>query len=554
MGGFSLIIQKTQNVPGTNYLNNFMKMKHRGETSNWVSETSVDITKLSARDYEIVRQTLTRHEIANHQMYTFFYGHHRSIINDSTANAQQPFEDPIISQVRNDDRLKGTNSYRGLRYRVQRKLMANGEIYNYDTLKEPFTVVDLQSESDVEIILPLYIQGTQEGTQGIDGIKNALSQLDGEFSMCLTENVNTFVNSEINVFVARDAFGLRPLYYIQSPDFWIFTSELKSSPELSNSIVAEFPPGNVWSFQKAINNENPFESFVTQSTLPLITQTDSTTLELVYNTIKNLLTTSIISRCNTRVAKLGILLSGGLNSSLIASTVCKLNLASEITFFSIDQCKDSDDAKFSQELVEWLSHEYPEIKINYHVVYIDINSDIVKNSIDSIIYTLECCNPELVQRAIPMYHLYSYIKNNTNIRVVLTGDSLGDLELHLTLQLTDRVSQAFNIEARHPFLYKEYLEYVDSLAEKIKRNQIPPPLPGKKRERQVINKYLLRKAFVGEIPEAWLWRRSSSLKLTLDYNFIQDYTLNRYGNSDDTKESFYYKKIYQKYFGKLNLC
>ena len=102
-------------------------------------------------------------------------------------------------------------------------LICNGEIYNYKLLYE-YMNVKPSTDSDCEVIIHLYIKY---------GIEQTLTMLDGVFSFILYDNrLSNDLNNKL--YVARDPFGVRPLYYLKNNNYDIdkynlygFASELK---------------------------------------------------------------------------------------------------------------------------------------------------------------------------------------------------------------------------------------------------------------------------------------------------------------------------------------
>lgn len=119
-------------------------------------------------------------------------GHRRLSIIDTSDLAAQPFSD-----------ASG-------RYTI----VFNGEIFNYKTLREQLLLKGIQfrSQSDTEVLLYLYIAEKE----------NCLQQLDGEFAFAVYDR------EEEKLFLARDRFGIKPLYYYTDGEKFIFASELKA--------------------------------------------------------------------------------------------------------------------------------------------------------------------------------------------------------------------------------------------------------------------------------------------------------------------------------------
>ena len=113
-------------------------------------------------------------------------------------------------------------------------LICNGEIYNYKQLYKVMGITP-KTQSDCEVIIHLYIKY---------GIEQTLSMLDGVFSFILFDNrISEDLNNKI--YIARDPYGIRPLYYLKTIDETIykyplygFASELKCLENFYN--IVEF--------------------------------------------------------------------------------------------------------------------------------------------------------------------------------------------------------------------------------------------------------------------------------------------------------------------------
>ena len=123
-------------------------------------------------------------------------------------------------------------------------IIGNGEIYNYKELIEEYNLTP-KSESDIEVLLHLYeIMG-----------QRFLQEINGEYSFILYDSESGVV------IIARDQFGVRPLYYNyrslnenrEKKDIFCFSSTLGAMvdiSELNNANIRQFPPGNIMSLKK----------------------------------------------------------------------------------------------------------------------------------------------------------------------------------------------------------------------------------------------------------------------------------------------------------------
>jgi asparagine synthase (glutamine-hydrolysing) len=499
------------------------------------------------------------------------YGYHRLSINDISFNASQPFEDPITFNI-----LK----YPEIRNRCKRRLLCNGEIYNYTELLKDIHPKNLQSKSDVEVILPLYIQSIELGNTPLDSIKNVVNMIDGEWSFILTENINTYQTDDTNMFVGRDIFGTRPLYYITNKQdlFHMFVSELKGIPQTilnnNNYIIQEFPICNIWSFKHGFLEYYNWDDFINLEYPNL--QHDE--INEMYTCIRNHLTHSIKSRLTSNGSNgdIGILLSGGFDSSLITSIVAKLlpDTSIKLHTFSLVKCNTINNR--INNFIEFLETKY-NIDIIHHQIYIDEEFTFdLKNKLNDIIYNVETYDPSVIRESILFDLVYKYIKENTNVKVVLSGEGLDELfgDASKTIERIkkmcnfgipkyDKLAGKYGIEVRFPFLQRDFVEYILKIHPKYK-------IPGVySSDKPPIEKYLIRKAFqlIDILPDEITWMPSSKKNCyygNIDKLLIQlletipDEIYNKYINLNNNKtcisnpyckEAYLYRTIFIKYFG-----
>lgn len=586
----------------------FMSMKPRGpDNTQLLSENTPIINQMNINQ---ISSVLSKREIKEYKPITFNYGYHRMSINDLTIDGSQPFEDPITNKI-----LK----YPEIRMRPKRRLICNGEIYNYNELvnKYGFNDRDLQSSSDVEVILPLYIKNIESNNNLTENdiskiaLEKTLEELDGEFSFVLTENTNSFNLKKINVFVVRDIFGTKPLYMVKykpktlqnSNDiFYLFVSEIKSVPNAllvnSDYIIKEVPPGTYWSYQNSIVNQNDndfiqYYSFEKYKNLDIcyINKATPEIINDVYANIKNILTTSVIQKYYNTQRDVGILLSGGFDSCIILSILIKYLTNQDYDFetrqihvFTIGD-RDNSDIKLAKSHVEFLENKFS-IDIHFHLVNIQ-NFNLVIPEIDNIISCLETYDDLTIKKGIPMLFLLKYIKNMTNVKVLLSGEGLDELcgysqffdlsdsefqskSIDLLKNLSkydllrsDKLAGSLGLEIRYPFLNKTFVEYILSIHPKLKR----PQISGYGYSNEPIEKYIIRKSFddVNDIymEKNVLWNNHQSINNSFGSlnEYLKKYFDSVYSDTDfyiylqhtkndkiltKTKEQMYYKILFNK--------
>ncbi len=351
----------------------------------------------------------------------------------------------------------------------------NGEIYNYRKLQEKYLAGDaLKTHSDTEVILHLYRKLGTDFVKLLDGMFAFVLYQDGQFIM------------------ARDPFGIKPLYYGASADnqFIYFASEIKALRGQVSSIQ-EFPAGH-WYHSK----EGWKRFYNIHDTIRSFKGSEADALPLIHSTLKE----SVVKRLLADVP-VGISLSGGLDSSIVSLLACEGT--EQLHSFAVG-VEGSEDLAASQQMAEFLNTQH------HQLVY---TSDDMVAALPDVLYYLETFDPALVRSAIPNYFLAKLALKH--VKVFLTGEGADEIfagyeylsdfsnpdalqremieiteALHNTnLQRADRMSMAFGLEARVPFLDVESVSLALSLPPEWKLHNGRPP------------KHILRQAFANDLPE-----------------------------------------------------
>ena len=421
-------------------------------------------------------------------------------------------------------------------------VVCNGEIYGFEKLKkelsEKYTFV---SGSDCEILLPLYFE------HGTDMFK----MLDAEFALILYDAKTQ------KYIAARDPIGIRPLYYgYDNEKTVIFASEPKNLVGLCDKIMP-FPPGHYYKDGK----------FVCYRDMTEVKEVCDDDLETVCKNIHDKLVCGIEKRL-VADAKVGYLLSGGLDSSLVCSVAARKS-DKPIKTFAIGMSEDAIDLKYAKEVADYIGSEHTEVIIT---------KDDVLSSLDDVIKLLGTFDITTVRASMGMYLLCKYIHENTDIRVLLTGEISDELfgykytdfapsaeafqaesqkrvrELHMYDVLrADRCISVNSLEARVPFGDLDFVSYVMSVDPQKKINTY-----GK-------GKYLLRHAFEGDyLPHDILYREKAAFSDAVGHSmvyYLKEYADKYYTDSEFeekrrkythampfTKESLLYREIFEKYY------
>ena len=423
-------------------------------------------------------------------------------------------------------------------------LVCNGEIYGFRPIREQLIAEGetFESESDCEILLPLYER------EGLDMFRG----LDAEFAMVIYDAKRG------GLVAARDPIGIRPLYYgYDAEGAIIFASEAKNLVGLVHDVMP-FPPGHYYA-------DGKFTCYRDMTHVDAVCEDD---LETVCTNIREKLIAGVQKRLDAD-APLGFLLSGGLDSSLVCAISAKL-LKKPIRTFAIGMDTDAIDLKYARQTAEYLGSEHHEIIIN---------RDMVISSLEEVIRLLGTWDITTIRASMGMYLLCKAIHEQTDVRVLLTGEISDELfgykytdyaptadafqqesqkrirELYMYDVLrADRCISANSIEARVPFGDLDFVRYVMAIDPEKKLNSY-----GK-------GKYLLRKAFEGDwLPPEILWREKAAFSDAVGHSMVDDikeyaeglytdeeFQLRRANYSAHcmpfTKESLLYREIFEKYY------
>ena len=423
-------------------------------------------------------------------------------------------------------------------------VVCNGELYGFEPVREQLKAkgYTFASDSDCEIILPLY---KEYGT-------GMFSMLDAEFACIIYDR-------ELGgLIAARDPIGIRPLYYgFDTNGNLCLASEAKNLIGLAEKI-RPFPPGHYYM-------NGTFTCYCDVTSAGGVCM-DS--LEDVFRNIHDKLVKGVEKRLVSD-SKVGFLLSGGLDSSLVCSIAAR-KCHAPIHTFAIGMTTDAIDLKYAREVAEFIGSDHTEVYMT--------PEDVI-SSLEDVIHLLGTFDITTIRASIGMYLVCKAIHEQTDIRVILTGEISDELfgykytdfapsaqafqeeaqkrirELHMYDVLrADRCISVNSLEARVPFGDLDFVEYVMSLDPEIKLNRY-----GK-------GKYLLRKAFEegGYLPDNILWREKAAFSDAVGHSmvdYLKEYAESVYTDEEYeagcmrysharpfTKESLLYRDIFEKYY------
>ena len=301
---------------------------------------------------------------------TGMWGFHRLSIMDLSEHGMQPFT--------LDD-----NS----------KVVCNGEIYGYKKFKKELDF-NFKSESDCEVLLPLYKKYKTD----------MFKILDAEYACVIYDA------KEKEIIAARDPIGIRPMFYGYTKDNKImFSSEMKALINLCRDVIP-FHPGHYY-------YKGEFTCYYDATKASKFITDD---LDTIFKEINKRLTDGIVKRLDAD-APVGFLLSGGLDSSLVGSIAAnwlKEHGGKKIRTFAIGMSTDAIDLKYAKIVADFIDSDHTEVIIT--------KEDVI-NSLEDVIYRFETFDITTIRAGIGMYLLCKYIRDNTNIKVLLTGEISDEL-------------------------------------------------------------------------------------------------------------------------------
>ena len=444
-------------------------------------------------------------------------GFRRLTINDLSTKGNQPFQSGQI------------------------KLLCNGEIYNHHELEEQYGL-QCESSSDCECILHLY---------KMFGFRKTVHLLNGDFAIVLIDNDT--------VYFARDSIGVRPLFFgiTKSRNFAV-ASYARALTGFCNEIV-HFHPG-IGEYSKGRLSYETYDDLF-KNISPCFLTVDELRI-----TVRDTLIQATRNRLMSD-RPVGCLLSGGLDSSLVASILCKLLGPQNVRTYSIGM-EGSIDLRYAREVSTFLGTVHTEVLFTPEEGI---------QAIPDVIRDIESYDITTIRASVAMWMLARYISKNTEDKVILSGEgsdelfagylyfhyapSPDDLEIE-SARLVDRLYEydvlradrcvsSHGLELRVPFLDKNMVKLCLSIPGNLRA-----PING-------IEKHLLRTSFLESfLPDKVLWRRKDGMSdgvSGLDkkwYEHIREYVdtiitdeeYNRHSVEFPSKEAYYYKKLYNEQF------
>lgn len=440
-----------------------------------------------------------------------------------------------------------------------RVLSVNGEIYNHRELRAKFLKKphDFKTESDCEPILYLYDEMGPE----------FLKLLNGIFAFVIYDP------RDGDYFIARDHIGINPLYWGRDGEGNLYVaSEMKAIFDLCPKVEI-FPPGHYYkgSEGKLVKWYEP--KWAAPGYIPTGEADLATLREALVAAVKRQLMCDV---------PYGLLISGGVDSSIVAAIAARFaerRIETDgaeqawwprIHSFSVG-LPGAPDTKFAKMVADYIGSQHHEINFT------------VQEAIDAlpdVIWHLETFDVTTIRAGTPMYLMMRKIKA-MGIKMILSGEGSDEIfggylyfhkapnrvEFHeelvrklSMLHLYDclranKMAAAWGVEARVPFLDPEFLDVAMN---------IDPAYKMIRKDEDRIEKYILRKAFEGWIPDEILWRQKEQFSDGVGYNWID--SLKEYAEKEvsdsamanaayrfpvktpSTKEAYLYRAIFEEHF------
>ncbi|MDC0673562.1 asparagine synthase B [Nannocystis radixulma] len=391
-------------------------------------------------------------------------------------------------------------------------LVHNGEIYNHAALRAALQTAGrvFRSGSDSEVLVHLYEARGDAFVADLDGVFAVAAMRDDDW------------------LVARDPIGVKPLYYgrDRAGNLW-FSSELKALVEHC-AWFKVFPPGHVYTRRGGLRRW--YERTWLEGHVDY--RRDAAGLRERFEA-------AIDKRLMSDVP-LGVLLSGGLDSSLVAALAARLvqrrDPGARLMSFAIGVDGDAPDLRAARDVAAYIGTEHHEVRL-------DLDDGI--GALRDIVWHTESYDIPTVRASIPMYRLSRYIRDQ-GVKVVLSGEGSDEVfggylyfyfadgpeafhretvervkNLHFSDVLrADKSTMAHGVEARVPFLDLAFLDLAMTIDPSLKR-----PLQAEAGREGRMEKALLRAAFADPadplLPPAVLWRQKEQFSDGVGYGWVE---------------------------------
>lgn len=436
----------------------------------------------------------------------------------------------------------GINSNYNFKTKIDKNIiLMDGKINNLDYLLSKYDIqIDNFLITDSEKI---YLLFNKVGNEIFRDFK-------GSFALVI-------VDKKGNIYLARDFLGRKPLYYYKNDETLMFASEVKSLIEFTNDIK-EFTPGSYM-----INLLKPeVIKIVDAENYSIIKDQDS---GIQQDRLEDYLLKSIDMRINDNNLNLGVWLSGGLDSSLVAALLREFT--DKVYTYSVGY-DGSPDLEAAKEVSDYLGTEHTDYKLNAEELFLNIpkaiyhlesfDAPLVRSTLGNMITSKISASSDIVfsgEGGDELFAGYDYFLEYGSSKVIQEELVNAINSLHNTaLQRVDRTANAYGVNIKLPMLDENLLNYV---------LKIPP----KNKVRINTGKYILRKVASKYLPDNIAWRdkekfwEGSGIKDTLEKKINTIITDKEFANNIKSpgspnlrnKEEAYYYKVFNYYYSDIDI-
>ncbi len=334
-------------------------------------------------------------------------------------------------------------------------LVFNGELYNYNTLKNFLAKVGIDTDISSDSEALLYLIDYYNNNDLFKAVSFSVKLLDGDYSFAVWDGVN--------LAIVRDPLGVKPLFYSVTNDFSAFSSSRDGLMDISCDDIQTLKPGHI------LFNWNTYELNCVHEK---ITDADPDKLD-------KLLKLSVSKRVEG-LDEIGVIFSGGIDSSILALLLKEIscNKKLDITLYAVGRegSKDLEAAKYGAEF------------LNLPLKTQIITENLIKNHLASVVHAIGDDNLMKVGVGLTTYFATKMIHED-NLKVAISGQGADELfggynrylksfdsqtleseiredisnMYHVNLERDDACAMLNSVELRLPFLDRTLVEYAINL-------------------------------------------------------------------------------------------
>ncbi len=382
---------------------------------------------------------------------------------------------------------------------------------------------------------------------------SCFENIEGEFALA-------YLRDDGSCLVARDPFGVKPLYYTIKDKTLYIAPEIKALVDLG-AAIKEVPPGCYYEKGK---------DWIRYYSLPKMFKNENISLEEAEEKLRHLLWLAVEERMkDVDIEDLGVYLSGGLDSSVVAALAAEMS-STPINTYTVG-IEGSQDIKYAAMVAERIGSKP-------HVYTYGVED--MLEVLPSVIYHLESFDCAYVRSSIPNYIAARFAAQDGR-KVMMTGEGSDEIfagysylknldsEAEITaeiekflgglsrtgLQRVDRMNSAHGLDCRVPFLKPALLELVQQLPLDWKLHDFDHDT------NEPVDKWILRKAFEKDLGSKVAWREkqqfdqgsgSSDMLTEVAEEAISDAEFEKESAEAPVpvrnKEELYYYRIFRRYY------